>query len=134
MNKILIASCVNFARNIWSGTRFALFLPTGLWQFRFGFVQLCLLLTLSFLLSFTYDYLDTSPNNIFNIYGLTYQATLYLLFFISVVIIAKIENDMASIANVMIIFLAYSLPATGNSNTCKGFWTALYPARGRCVL
>lgn len=107
MDKILIAPCVNFARNIWSGTRFALFVPTGLWQFRFGFVQLCLLLTLSFLLSFTYDYFDTSPINVFNIYGLTYQATLYLLFFISVAIIAQIEKDMASIVNIMIVFLAF---------------------------
>jgi len=107
MDKILIAPCVNFARNIWSGARFALFVPTGLWQFRFGFVQLCLLLTLSFLLSFTYDFLDTSPNNIFNIYGLTYQATLYLLFFVSVAIIAQTEKDMASVVNIMIIFLAF---------------------------
>lgn len=106
MNKFLINPCVNLARNIWSGTRFALFVPTGLWQFRFGFTQLCLLLLLSFFLSFSYDFIDTSPNNIFNIYGLTYQATLYLLFFVSVAIIAQIEKDMASIVNVMIIFLS----------------------------
>jgi len=62
---------------------------------------------LSFFLSFTYDYIDSSPNNIFNIYGLTYQATLYLLFFISVAIIAQIEKDMASIVNIMIVFLAF---------------------------
>ncbi len=107
MHKFLIEPCVNLARNIWSGTRFALFIPTGLWQFRFGFTQLSLLLILSFVLSFAYDFWDTSPNNIFNIYGLTYQATLYLLFFVSVAIIAQIEKDMASIINVMIIFLAF---------------------------
>ena len=107
MEKILIAPCINFVRNIWSGTRFALFMPTAMWQFRFGFLQFCLLLTLSFILPFTYDFIDTSPNNIFNIYGLTYQATLYLLFFVSVVIIAQIEKDMASIVNVMTIFLAF---------------------------
>ena len=47
------------------------------------------------------------PDNIFNLYGLTYQATLYLLFFISVAIIAHIEKDMASIINVMVVFLAF---------------------------
>jgi hypothetical protein len=81
--------------------------PTPLWQFRFGFLQLCLLLILSFFLSFAYDYVDSFPNNVFNIYGLTYQATLYLLFFISVAIIAQIEKDMASMVNVMIVFLAF---------------------------
>jgi hypothetical protein len=106
VNKFLIEPCVKLAQNLWSGTRLALFIPTDLWQFRFGFIQLCLLLIVSFFLSFSYDYFDTSPNNIFNIYGLTYQATLYLLFFISVAIIAQIEKDMASIVNVMIIFLA----------------------------
>jgi len=107
MDKFLIAPCLDLARNIWYGTRFALFVPTALWQFRFGFLQLCLLLTLSFFLSFTYDFIDTSPDNVFNIYGLTYQATLYLLFFISVAIIAEIEKDMASVVNVMVIFLAF---------------------------
>jgi len=107
MAKILITLLVNLARNIWFGTRFALFVPTGLWHFRFGFTQLCLLLTLSFFLSFTYDFIDTAPNNIFNIYGLTYQATLYLLFFISVAIIAQIEKDIMSIVNVMVVFLAF---------------------------
>ena len=117
MYKYLIEPCVNLARNIWSGTRFALFVPTGLWQFRFGFTQLCLLLILSFFLSFAYDFLDTSPNNIFNIYGLTYQATLYLLFFVSVAIIAQIEKNMASIVNVMIIFLAF-VPAVWGTYLC----------------
>jgi len=107
MDRVLITPCLNLARNIWYGTRFAFFVPTALWQFRFGFLQLCLLLTLSFFLSFAYDYVDTSPNNVFNIYGLTYQATLYLLFFISVAIIAQIEKDMASLVNVMIVFLAF---------------------------
>lgn len=100
-------SLENLARNIWFGTRFALFVPTGLWHFRFGFSQLLLLLSASFLLSFTYDFLDTSPDNIFNIYGLTYQATLYLLFFISVAVLARMENDMASLTHVMVIFLAF---------------------------
>lgn len=107
MDRVLITPCLNLARNIWYGTRFAFFVPTPLWQFRFGFLQLCLLLTLSFFLSFAYDYVDTSPNNVFNIYGLTYQATLYLLFFISVAIIAQIEKDIASLVNVMIVFLAF---------------------------
>ena len=107
MDRFLITPCLHLARNIWYGIRFALFVPTPLWQFRFGFLQLCLLLMLSFFLSFTYDYIDSSPNNIFNIYGLTYQATLYLLFFISVAIIAQIEKDMASIVNIMIVFLAF---------------------------
>jgi hypothetical protein len=107
MDRTLINPCLNLARNIWYGTRFAFFVPTPLWQFRFGFLQLCLLLMLSFFLSFTYDYVDTSPNNIFNIYGLTYQATLYLLFFISVAIIAQIEKDIASFVNIMIVFLAF---------------------------
>jgi len=107
MDRFLFTPCLNLARNIWYGTRFALFVPTPLWQFRFGFLQLCLLLMLSFFLSFTYDYVDSYPNNIFNIYGLTYQATLYLLFFISVAIIAQIEKDMASMVNVMIVFLAF---------------------------
>jgi len=106
MDRVLITPCLNLVRNIWYGTRFAFFVPTALWQFRFGFLQLCLLLALSFSLSFVYDYVDTSPNNVFNIYGLTYQATLYLLFFISVAIIAQIEKDMASMVNVMIVFLA----------------------------
>lgn len=107
MDKFLITPCLNLARNIWYGTRFALFIPTPLWQFKFGFLQLCLLLMLSFFLSFTYDFIDTSPNNIFNIYGLTYQATLYLLFFVSVAIIAQIEKDTASIVSIMIVFLAF---------------------------
>jgi len=106
MDRFLITPGLNLARNIWHGARFALFVPTDLWQFRFGFLQLCLLLTASFFLSFAYDYVDTSPNNVFNIYGLTYQATLYLLFFFSVAIIAQIEKDIASIVNIMIIFLA----------------------------
>jgi len=108
MDKFLITPCLNLARNIWYGTRFALFVPTALWQFRFGFLQLCLLLMFSFFLDFTYDFVDTSPNNVFNIYGLTYQATLYLLFFISVAIIARIENDMASMINIMTVFLAFA--------------------------
>jgi len=108
MDKFLISPCLNLMHNVWYGTRFALFIPTPLWQFKFGFLQLGLLLTLSFFLQFTYDFIDTSPNNIFNIYGLTYQATLYLLFFISVAIIARIENDIASIVNIMTVFLAFA--------------------------
>lgn len=107
MDKFLITPCLNLVRNIWYGARFALFVPTALWQFRFGFLQLCLLLTFSFFLSFTYDFVATSPKNVFNIYGLTYQATLYLLFFISVAIIAQIEKDIASIIKIMIVFLAF---------------------------
>ncbi len=107
MDKFPVAPCLNLVRNIWCGTRFAFFVPTGLWQFRFGFSQLCLLLTLSFFLSFIHDFVNTSPNNIFNIYALMYQATLYLLFFISVAIIAQIEKDLASTVNVMVIFLAF---------------------------
>lgn len=106
MDKFLITPCVNLVCNIWFGTRLALFTPINLWQFRFGFLQLSLLLILSFLLPFTYDFFDTSPNNIFNIYGLSYQATLYLLFFISVAIVAQAEKDIASIVNIMVVFLA----------------------------
>ena len=115
MDKFLITPCQNLARNIWYGTHFALFLPTAMWQFRFGFLQLCLLLALSFSLQFTYDFIATSPNNVFNIYGLTYQATLYLLFFISVAIIARIEKDMASFFNVMTVFLAFAPAVWGIS-------------------
>ena len=107
MDKILITPCLHLARNIWYGARFALFVPTAMWQFRFSFLQLCLLLTFSFFLSFTYDFVDTFPKNVFNIYGLTYQATLYLLFFISVAFIAQIEKDIASMVNIMIVFLAF---------------------------
>ena len=92
--------------NIWAGARFALFLPVTRESFRFAFAQALLLLLVSFCLSYAYDYFASIPNNYFNIYGLYYQATLYLLFFFSIILIAYLQNNYASLLTAIIMFQA----------------------------
>ena len=92
--------------NILAGTRAALFMPVHLWSFKGGFGQVCLLLIVSFLLSLTYDYIDTLPDNYFNHHGLSYQAMLYLLFFFSLSLVAYLNERLKELDKLIILFLS----------------------------
>lgn len=93
-------------KNILTGTRAALFMPVYLWSFRGGFVQVCLLLMVSFLLSLTYDYFDTLPDNYFNHHGLSYQAMLYLLFIFSLSLVAYFNKRLKELDKLIVLFLS----------------------------
>jgi hypothetical protein len=92
--------------NIWAGARFAMFIPVKREAFRVTFAQALLLLLISFCLSYAYDYYGSIPDNYFNIYGLYYQATLYLLFFFSIILIARLQNKFSSLLTAIIMFQA----------------------------
>jgi hypothetical protein len=92
--------------NIWAGARFAVFIPVKRESFRVTFAQALLLLLVSFCLSYAYDYFGSIPENYFNIYGLYYQATLYLLFFFSIILIARLQNNFSSLLTAIIMFQA----------------------------
>lgn len=82
-----------------AGTRAALFMPVQLWLFKSSYLQICLLLIVSLGLSFVHDYFNTAPDNLFNPYGLSYQALLYLLFFFSLSLIAAIKSRQRDLTN-----------------------------------
>lgn len=102
----LIKPLIDLANNILAGTRAALFLPVQLWLFKSGNLQICLLLIVSLSLSFIHDYFDTTPNNYFNPYGLTYQALLYLLFFFSLCLIAVLNSRQRDLTKLINMFLS----------------------------
>ena len=106
LSRQLLILLSDLGLNIWAGTRFALFLPVTRESFRVNFAQALLLLLVSFCLSFAYDYFGSAPDNYFNIYGLNYQATLYLLFFFSIILIARLQNNFASLLTAIIMFQA----------------------------
>lgn len=89
-----------------AGTRAAMFIPVQLWQFKSGYLQVCLLLVVSLGLSFIHDYYDTAPDNFFNPYGLSYQALLYLLFFFSLSLIAVFNSRQQDLAKLVVLFLS----------------------------
>lgn len=97
---------IDLVKNILAGTRAAMFMPVRLWQFKSGYLQVCLLLFVSLSLSFVHDYFDTAPNNIFNPYGLSYQALLYLLFFFSLSLIAVFNARQRDLAKLVVLFLS----------------------------
>ncbi len=83
-----------------------MFMPVRLWQFKSGYLQVCLLLVVSLGLSFIHDYFDTAPDNLFNPYGLSYQALLYLLFFFSLSLIAVFNSRQQDLAKLVVLFLS----------------------------
>lgn len=96
----------DLGRNVWAGCRLSAFVPIRIWHFRLSLVQVFMLLILSFALNYIYDFVISRPDNQFNIYGLNYQATLYLLFFFSVVIIAGLQHAYTSIVKFIVLVLS----------------------------
>lgn len=101
-----ISPPINLVKNILAGTRAALFMPIQLWQFKSGYLQVCLLLIISLALSVVYDYFDTAPDNYFNPYGLSYQALLYLSFFFSLSLVAVFNSRQRDFAKLVVLFLS----------------------------
>jgi hypothetical protein len=78
----------DLAGNLAAGARLALLLPVTRARFRAGLVQAGVLFLVSFALNLGYDLYLAWPGAEFSVPGLHYQATLYLLFFSSVVVMA----------------------------------------------
>jgi peptidase C13-like protein len=97
---------IDLFANIIAGTRMAFFMPIHLWSFKVGFVQICLLLAVSFSFSFFGSYFETAPDNFFNIYGLNYQAALYLLFFFSLSLIVCLSSRAYDLDKLIVLFLS----------------------------
>jgi len=102
----LLKSHIELFGNILAGTRAAFFMPVQLWSFKGGYLQVCLLLVVSFSFSFFGSYFETKPNNIFNVYGLSYQATLYLLFLFSLSLIAYLSSRFQDLSKLIVMFLS----------------------------
>ncbi|MFQ5659583.1 MAG: C13 family peptidase [Gammaproteobacteria bacterium] len=95
-------------RNLWAGCRLSLFVPVRAWDFRISLAQAFLLLFVSFALNFTYDFVNSRPDNHFNVYGLSYQATLYLLFLFSILIIAGLKRNYVPVLKLVVMILSIS--------------------------
>lgn len=104
--KELTAQAACLLKNILMGLRLSLFLPVRPQRFHATLVQAVLLFAASLLLNLFYDYLTTRPGNYFNIHGLYYQATLYLLFFLSVVFIAATARAFTAILPLIVMVLS----------------------------
>lgn len=102
MSRPLIELC----GNILAGTRAAFFMPIRLWSFKGGYLQICLLFIVSFALSLIYDYYDSTPDNYFNPYGLSYQALLYFAFFFSLSLIAALNARLPDLSKLIILLLS----------------------------
>ncbi len=96
----------DLVKNILAGTRAALFMPIRLWLFKSSYLQVCLLLVVSLGLTCAHDYFDTAPDNVFNPYGLSYQAMLYLLFFFSLSLIAVFNSRQRDMTKLAVLFLS----------------------------
>lgn len=95
--------------NIVAGARLALMLRVGRDSFRVSIDQAVLLLFAGFVLSSGYSFVATDPEREFNIYGLSYAATLYLLFVFSVYLIARIEGAPWT-GGALLVYLASTTP------------------------
>ncbi|MBI2992900.1 MAG: hypothetical protein HYY48_01835 [Gammaproteobacteria bacterium] len=104
--RALIRPAVDLVRNIIAGFRLALFLPVGQWHFRLSISQAVLLGILSFGFNFSYDFLVTWPEHTFNTDGLNYQASLYLLFLLSIVLIAAAFRAFQGIVALLVMILS----------------------------
>ena len=92
--------------NILAGTRSATFMPVYLWSFRAGFLQVVLLFLVTVLLTFIHDYVSTLPDNEFNLFAISHQALLYLLFFMSLAFIAHINRRTRDIDKLYVLLLS----------------------------
>lgn len=97
---------LDLARNLWAGCRLALFLPVARWHFRASLPQVFLLLLLSVAFNFAYDYAMTQPDNRFSVAGLNYQASLYLLFLSSIVLIAAARRAYPHVLALLVLILS----------------------------
>ena len=104
--KGLAEQIINLLRNILMGCRLSLFLPVRPALFNVTLSQAILLFGVSLLPNLIYDYLITRPENNFNIYGLYYQATLYLLFLLSVVFIVAMQRAFSAILPLIVMILS----------------------------
>ncbi|MCG8323929.1 MAG: C13 family peptidase [Thiotrichales bacterium] len=93
-------------RNLLAGLRLALFFRIRPWQFSVSFSQALALLFVSFLLPFAHDYLNTAPDHEFNPFGLSYQATLYLLFLLSVFVLLRLQDNFGQALKMVVMFLS----------------------------
>jgi len=96
----------DLGRNVWAGCRLSVFAPVRAWHYRFTVPQAFLLLVLSLSFICGYDFIYSRPNNQFSINGLNYQATLYILFFFSLVLIAGLNRANSSILKLGIMILS----------------------------
>lgn len=103
-----LAVPVDLFLNLWGGLRLALFLPVYISHFRASLTQVILLAGVSLLLNLGYDAAAAAPEPVFNYNGLTYQATLYLLFFLSVSVIAGACSAPARILPLAALILSVS--------------------------
>ena len=81
-------------------------MPVQLWSFKAGFAQVCLLLCVSFILTFIHDYLHSLPQHYFNLYGISYQGLLYFLFFLSLTAIAVHKKRLHNLDKLVVLFLS----------------------------
>lgn len=100
----------DLCRNLLAGVRLAFFLKVRPWYFTATFPQALALLGISFLLPFAQDYFATAPANRFNPFGLSYQATLYLLFLLSVFVLAWLQRDFRNSLKLIVMFLSVVPP------------------------
>lgn len=103
---VLIRFFYGVTCNLIAGLRLAFFLKVRPWHFSVEVSQALALLVISFLLPFLQDYVNTVPDHRFNPFGLSYQATLYLLFLFSVFVLLWLQNHFRSLLKMVVIFLS----------------------------
>lgn len=106
LRRALLGPVLDLIRNVLAGCRLALFLPVAQWDFRVSIAQAILLWLLSFGFNFGYDWLATRPDNQFSVAGLNYQASLYLLFLLSIVLIAAARRACHCIVALLVLILS----------------------------
>ena len=89
--------------NLKAGARLAMMLPVGRNAFRINFDQAVLLMLVSLAVSGLAEFAFTAPSRTFNSYGLGYNAAGYLVFLISVYLIARIQGDRSSATELVVI-------------------------------
>lgn len=104
----LAKTTFNLILNLWAGIRLALFLPVHAWHFRATLMQVILLVCVSLVLNAAYDAAAVWPQQKFNPAGLSYQATLYLLFFLSIAAICAARGAQNQILALATLILSVS--------------------------
>lgn len=105
-SRALFRPAADLTRNLLAGCRLALFLPVAQWHFRLSITQAVLIGILSFGFNFTFDYVVTRPDHYFSTDGLNYQASLYLLFLLSIVLIAAAFRAYHGILALLVMILS----------------------------
>ncbi len=89
-----------------AGFRLAFFLPLRPWHFQVSAGQVIALLLLTVALPLVHDLIDAWPQPRMNPYGVSYQASQYLFFFISVLLLLSIERQRLALEKLLVWFLS----------------------------